>query len=554
MKIITKSSLEENLSIDSIFAKLLSARGLNSKEEIKEFLEPPSPNLDLLITKVGIDPNELTKTKNLIDGALKKGEDILVFGDYDADGLTATAVMWQTIQKMAKGKKSRVLPFIPDRRRHGYGLSEKAISDIFDGTAFESSAYPNFSPRLVVTVDNGIVANDEIKLLMDKDVKVIVTDHHQPGDELPNSDSIVHSTVTSGAGVAWIVSLYLLNSSDFSKDLIGIATIGIVADQMPLFGVNRTIAVEGLENLSHTKNLGIKNLCNIAGIANKKITSYDISFVIAPRLNAVGRLKNPMDGLRLLCTSDRSQSAALAEEIHALNVKRQELTQEGIDHALSRAPQHNLMIVSSPDYHEGIIGLIAGRLAEKHNRPSVAVAINDDICKGSARSIPGINVTDLLRNFSDLFHGLGGHEQAAGFSITPDNLEKLEKELPLYADQVIDKSLLVPSIMADMELLLSHTSLELAKNISRLEPFGMGNYKPRFLSRDLHVLEDRKLGSSGIHRKLTVEQNGVVREVIWFKAGEVGEIKEIKQLVYNLDVNVWNGRESLQLVAKYVET
>ncbi len=557
MKIALGNKGDRSLSASDILELVLSSRGIRDAHQRELYLAPPSPELEYLIQETGLSRPALVQTKTLLEKAFSEGQDILIFGDYDADGLTASAIMWKTLSYLARASKARVMPFIPDRHHHGYGLSEKALKDIMSGDAFKDTAYPDFSPHLIITVDNGIVAVQAVELLKQSGISVVITDHHQIDVRLPPADCIVHSTVTSGAGVAWITALYLSNNDPSVKDLVGLATIGIVADQMKLLGVNRAIVVEGLQNLASTKNHGLRELVQLAGIGDKALTAYDINFVIAPRLNAVGRLGNPVDGLRLLCTTDLGQAKNLANLVNTLNQSRQQVTQEGITHALQEKVEHKIIISYSPDYHEGVIGLIAGKLAEKYSRPALAISLSE-VGKGSARSVEGVNITELLRQFSDLFLSVGGHEQAAGFSFEPARIEEIRDTLYNYADQNIDESLLEKTLHPDLELSLKQAGMTLAELFKKLEPYGMGNPKPTFLARDLTVIEDRILGQDGTHRKFVVEQEGTTRQVIWFNAAsEVTKderIVTIKELIFTLDINSWNGRDSVQLVAQYVRT
>lgn len=536
-------TLPQDAPSQEIFETIRKSRGLE--------LSPPAPTLETLLSETGVDKKSLAKAKKIIDGAIKKGQDILVYGDYDADGLTATAIMWTTLMGLSKGSKARILPFVPDRGRHGYGLSSRSLEDIREGTAFAHTAYPDFKPNLIITVDTGIVANTEAQALEDAGIHVIITDHHQPGKELPFASCIIHTTVTSGAGVAWLTALYLSDSHAAVAAMIGIATIGIVADQILLKGVNRSMVIQGLKELAITKSHGILALKEVARMNGRQITTYDINFGLAPRLNAIGRLDNPLDGLRLLCTRDAKVAHKLATTIESCNKKRQELTEVAVQHALEVEVEHKLIFVASNQYHEGIIGLVAGKLAEAHQRPAVVVAIGDKISKGSARSILGVNITDILRKFTQLFESVGGHHQAAGFSVKSEKLSELEQSLYKYADIHIDDKLLEKSYTVDAELPISSCTKELATLLKTLEPYGMGNLKPKFVVRDLMVIESRPL-KEGQHHKLTVESGGTSREVLWFNSAGKGDVKHIEELIFSLDINEWRDREDVQLIAQYV--
>ncbi len=553
MTVIPRIPLEKSRSAEDIMSAILTNRGFISEKEMDAFLHPPAPTLDYLVKNAGIPEKSLRKTAELLEDAIKRGKDILVFGDYDADGVTATTVMWRTLASMAQGTDARVLPFIPDRVRHGYGLSAAAVQDIEDGTAWKDTVYPDFSPKLVITVDNGIVANQAVAMLKEKGVTVVITDHHLPDKKLPTADCVVHTTRTSGAGIAWIVAMYIDKESAVAKSLIDIATIGIVADMMPLTDVNRAIVTMGLRLLSRATHPGLKSLYDLSGMTGKEMTTYDVSFGIAPRLNAAGRLANPLDALRLLCTTSVESAEKLARIIEGHNKERQALTDTAIEQALSGRFPHNIVVIDSPEYHEGVIGLVAGKIMEKVNKPAIVISIRGETAKGSARSLPGIDITKLLRQVPDIFTGLGGHAGAAGFSLLARDIPELKHKLYALADKIIDKKLLVKQVAADIEITPRQVTLSLAHMLHSLEPYGMGNPKPRFLLRDVRVLEDRKVGKNGNHRKLVIENDGITKDVIWFNGEAAHPLSLIKELVGTVEVNVWRDRETVQLVAQHVE-
>jgi len=552
MDIQVKAKIKDNSSAEEIFQAILVSRGYKTPSQQESFLRPPEPTLDYLLKMSGLTKSVLKAAQKLLDSHLKSNHDICVFGDYDADGVTSTAIMWQALSAYGKklGSASRVLPFIPDRHKHGYGLGDKAVADVLSGAAFSSTQFTQFSPKLIITVDTGIVAHVGIKTFRDHDIDVIITDHHLPTSELPNATEIIHSTTTSGAGVAWIVAMYLLGDSAIK--LLDLATIGIVGDMMPLTGLNRAIVVRGLRTLTTTKRPGIVAMKSAMGVGDKHLTTYDISFGMAPRINAAGRIYNPLDALRLLCSSDQDLTKELTAKIEAHNKDRQEYTEKALLIASNEKSLHKIVVIKG-DYHEGVIGLVAGKLTELFHRPAVVMSDNGQIIKGSARSIPGVNITEMLRSLKTPFLGLGGHDQAAGFSIASDQVDNMIKELESLSDQQIVDELLVKRYSADLSLKLSSTTMALAKLLHTLEPYGMANQKPKFLLKNLQVLEDRKLGSEGKHRKLTIEQGGTTRELMLFNTKESYPLKSIQSLICTIDINVWRDKESLQLIGSHVE-
>lgn len=561
-----KFTISSDAGAEEIFQAVLTSRGYQTAKAQAEFLHPPAPTLPLLLKESGLKKSVLTQAKKLLDSHLSAGHDICVFGDYDADGVTATAIMWQAVTAYAKkaGSSSRILPFVPDRVLHGYGLGDKAVAEVISGEAFRTTSLTDFHPRLILTVDTGIVAHQGVKSFKSAGMDVIITDHHLPADatqpalqaglpdsHLPPADIIIHTTATSGAGVAWIIALALLGNPAFK--LLDLATIGVVGDMMPLTGLNRALVAHGLRALSATRRPGLLAMKAVMSVADKNLTTYDISFGIAPRINAAGRIYNPLDALRLLCTSDARLAGDLAMKIEAHNRDRQEYTDRALKLAAGREVNHKIIVLLG-DYHEGVIGLVAGKLVEIFHRPAVVMSDNGSVVKGSARSVPGVDITELLRELATPFLGLGGHAQAAGFSLSRASVAAFTSELETRADQTIPDNLLVKRESADALISLRVTSMSLAKLLHTLEPFGLGNPKPKFLLENLAVLEDRALGDGGKHHKLTVEQRGITREVMLFNTSSHHPLKAIKSLICTLDVNVWRDKESLQLIASYVAT
>lgn len=553
MDIKLKTKIEEGATAQDIFEALMESRGYKTAAQKEEFLHPVAPDLDFLLHESGLKKSILNKAKKLIDSHLEKSSDICIFGDYDADGVSSTAIMWQAITAYAKLQKStsRILPFMPDRHKHGYGLGGKAVSEVVSGEAFSHTSLKGYHPKLIITVDTGIVAHVGISTFKSAGIDTIITDHHLPAAAgLPEANCIVHTTATSGAGVAWIFAMYLLGNAAIR--LVDLATIGVVGDMMPLVGLNRSICVEGLYALTRTKRPGLVAMKEAMGIGTKDLSTYDISFGIAPRINAAGRIYNPLDALRLLCTADTKQAKELAAKIESHNKDRQEYTDNALRSVATLKSKHKIIVVIG-DYHEGIIGLVAGKLTELYNKPAIVMSDNGEVIKGSARSVTGVSITDLLRSLKTPFLGLGGHDQAAGFSLDKKNVKAMTKEIETLADQTISDDLLVKTHFADLKLDLSSTSLKLAKLISAMEPFGMHNQKPKFYFENLNVLNDKQLGDSGKHRKLTVEQDGETRELMFFNAKLSYPLTHLSSAICTIDINVWRDKESLQLIGSHVE-
>ncbi len=552
---------------------VLQNRDIKTKKEIEQFLHPQLSTVT--IESVGIDKKELQKTLKRIKIAIEKKEKIIVFGDYDVDGITGTAILWETLYATS----GNVTPYIPHRVDEGYGLSIKGIENVLQ-------QFPD--TKLIITVDNGIVANDAVDFANKKQIDVIITDHHTVGNSLPNAHSIVHTTKLCGASVAWMLSkeiktqnsVRLANSGQEVKkeaiehlDLVALAT---VADLVPLTGANRALLKEGLLYLRNTKRVGLIELFLEAGIKPEEIDVYHIGHIIGPRLNAMGRMESAMDSLRLLCTKDRVKARMLAAKLGITNRERQLITQSAalhaIEHFRSDAKVKNLLFVANDSYEEGIIGLVAGKLVEEYYRPAIVVSIGEKISKASARSIAGFNIIEFIRLGSAHLINAGGHPMAAGFTIETEKINTLQKFLEDIATQKLTEDSLTPILKIDMEIPLSFVSTELFENLQQLGPFGMGNPEPVFASRGVEVVDARTIGRDKNHLKMVVSVNsrhpersegssqkgtdsGQTRmteniEAIAFGMGEYAQKLNPGQkidIAYTIDENEWNGRKSLQL-------
>lgn len=516
---------------------LLKNRDITDKQL---FFDPPHPS-ELAVAAVGIDTAGMHLAVQRIREAIAAKEKIVVFGDYDADGICATTVLWQTLS--AEG--ANAIPFLPNRLEHGYGLSVAALDDL---CAEEK-------PALIITVDNGIVAHEAAGAAQERSIDLIITDHHMPEsglDTLPPALAIVHTTKLCGTTVAWFLAREL--SPEGSLDQLDLCAIATVADQVPLTEFNRSFAFHGLAALRSTERPGLLALIAASRAELFNINSGSIGFQIAPLINAAGRVGDGYTALRLLCTSNESAAAALAEELAGVNAERKELTFDSVAEAeLQVAAQldQSLIIVSSTEYHEGIIGLVAGRLSEQYHRPAIAIAIGEEQAKGSARSVRGINIVEIIREVREDLLSVGGHPLAAGFSLTTDNLQLVTERLITVAQNKIDPSLLVKTKRVECELPHELATLETADAVKKFEPFGMRNSRPRFLLKNLRVLEVRSIGKEGKHRKLRIElETGEQIPVLWWNCGDASqdELAAITELAVKLDVNEWRGKRSLQLV------
>lgn len=509
------------------------------------FFSPPHP-LDISAEEFGLDSEMLQAAKERVLRAIKKKEKILVFGDYDADGVCATAILWRSLYDLG----ADVLPFIPSREKHGYGLTDAALEEI----------YKQSLPDLIITVDTGIVAHRHVLELKDKGVEVIITDHHQPEETLPEAEAVVHSTRICGAAVGW--SLVRELSGELAAKNLDLVALATVTDLMVLKGVNRAFVYHGLTEINKDERLGLKALRKASGLDKKAVTATHLGFILGPRVNAMGRLSSAMDALRLLCTTNKKRAKELAEVVNSTNADRQQLTrdlyQAARDQALQQKDEH-IIIVHSNDFHEGIIGLIAGRLTESYAKPSIVISTKGDVAKASARSVPGVNITEIIRTARDLLLEFGGHPMAAGFGFEQNNLLAVREHLIDYGRDNIDKSLLNKTIDLDCLLPLEIVNVPLIEGIQQLSPFGQGNEVPIFAFKDLRVEEVRVLGKDNEHLKLVLTDAGngnKITALAWRRANlaeniETGSLISVAGV---LEINEWNGRKSAQLIVKDLQS
>jgi single-stranded-DNA-specific exonuclease len=550
-EVLYSQDKNEKLDLQTITAILLHNRGLETKEAIEEFLHPHLS--DISLEKLGITKTQISKALEILDIVKKQDKTIVIYGDYDVDGVCASAILWETIYERYK----KCVPYIPDRVEEGYGLSKAGIDNLLQ-------KHPDTG--LIITVDNGIAAHDAVEYAKEKNLLVIVTDHHTKGEKKPPADAILHTTKVCGTGVSYALACEISKlespisnkrktNTDRYLELVALATI---ADCMPLQNENRTLVKFGLKALADTQRLGLEALFEEAKIEKSAIEVYHIGFVIAPRLNAAGRLASAMDSLRLLCTVDSARAKVLAKKLASTNSDRQTLTTDLFLHAktaVSSGELQKVLITSHDSYNQGIIGLIASRLTESYYRPSIVISVgNDGISKGSARSIKGIHIVELLKSVSDHLIQFGGHEMAAGFSIKTENISLFSEAIHAYATESISDDHLVKIMSADMELPFSQINHDLYTAIQQFAPFGQSNTEPTFVAKNVIVKDVRILGKEGKHIKLLLEQEGTFLEAIGFGFAEKfdGTVGDSIDIMYNITLNTWNGKSKVELRLKDV--
>lgn len=496
-----------------------------------------SPNLTQLFFNATIQDFEADLAlKNLslaaerISKAIKNKEQIIVYGDYDVDGLCATAIVYLALKSL----NANILPFIPHRESEGYGLSIPALEKIIQQGG-----------KLIITVDNGIVAFDQAKFAKNAGVDLIITDHHARGESDPEG-IVVHSHKICGAAVAWCLMGEMIDKT-LSGQLLDLVAIATVCDMMPLLGVNRYFVKEGLKQMRKTQWSGLKALIFESRLNITELNSHHIGYILGPRLNAVGRLGQALDGLRLLCTQNPIQARGLASNLSQMNSRRRELTDLGLTEArnmvLKLPTRPKVLILNSPNWLPGIIGLIAGKLVEEFGLPVLAISRGETVSRGSARSIKGLDITKLLREFGQLLVNVGGHEQAAGFTLETAKIASFSDRLTQYMEKV--EINWQPSL--ELEALVEIGSLDLSwqKQLATLEPFGLGNRQP-VLAGEKVVLSN--LSTVGMGKHLRFKANGI--PAIAFGKGELlSKLKENQpaDLAFCLENNQYNGQSKLQL-------
>lgn len=512
--------------------QLLFNRGITSEKDKQAFFNPDITDYQKDLEIPGIE-----KTLKRIKEATRKEELIVVFGDYDVDGISACAILYKALTSLG----AKVLPYIPHREKEGYGLSKLGLEFARDSGA-----------GVVITVDNGIVAFEEAEFAKSIGLDLIITDHHTPGDKKPEAFSIVHSTKMCGAGVAWCL-IQGIAKSELREELLELVAVATIADMMPLLGLNRAFVFEGLKHLNKTRNLGFLALLNESGIEKGQVKSFEVGHIIAPRINAIGRLEHAIDALRLLCTGDPVKAKRLAKLLSETNSKRQDLTTKAYEEALSMAEKNTgkkIQVLYSRDWHQGIIGLVASRITDQYFMPSIAISVSEEVSKGSARSIDGINITQVLRTCSELLVDVGGHAGAAGFSVKTKKIEIFKKKI----EEVMDKSKVSVSekfLTIEAEFPFSQLNKSLVKKLEDFEPFGLENPQPLFASFNAKLTDIRTVGN-GKHLKFRAE--GI--DAIAFNMGGLEtflQSGQIANLAYNLQLNQFNGSENLQLKVKDIQ-
>lgn len=561
--LMTQTGLPETV------VRLLAARNVVTKEEIELFLYPDKASYH--------EPfllRDMDKAVSRITEALVSREKIEIWGDYDVDGITSTAMLYLFFLKWLGLKVEYV---IPNRESDGYGLSKAGIKEAYDNGV-----------TLIITVDCGITSVNEVEFAKSLGVDVIITDHHEPDKELPDAYAIVDPKRTdctypykhlAGVGVAFKLIQGILIKNDMPakiiSEFIDIATIGTAADIVPLIGENRKIVSEGLKHLENCKNVGISALLMKLNFFQKQIRVSNILFGLAPRLNAVGRMGDANRAVKLLLSNDPVEAAQIVEELETENKRRREFDTDTLAEAIKIIeeqdhfdPQRDkAIVVSNENWHVGVIGIVASRLVEKYYRPSVVISINNGVGKGSCRSIPGVNIYDVLTECYKLNlleqENFGGHDYAAGFEIDSKNIPVFKEKF----NEIIKKNIPIKDfdqlLKIDLKIDFEDINSDLVKKLSMFEPFGTSNEQPVFASDNIEIIGEIKIvgnKSDGYykkqkvkenHLKLRLKQNSKIFEAIGFNMADkfdfVNDLRTNLKIAYFIEENVWNGSTYIQL-------
>ncbi|MBD3347662.1 MAG: single-stranded-DNA-specific exonuclease RecJ [Candidatus Eisenbacteria bacterium] len=568
--------LSRSLGVPRAFAAVLVSHGVDSEEEARKFL---SPDLSMLHDS-SLLPDIEPAVERLLR-AIGDRERVFVCGDYDVDGITSTVL----VMKCLAAAGLEVGFYVPNRLTEGYGLSEAGIAVARDSGA-----------RLIVTVDSGITGHREIDIARDAGIDVIVTDHHEPQDDLPDAvavvdpkrkDSVYPYKHLAGVGVAYKVMTALARAvgdperarvaslregaaegvdpvaalGHSVEENIDLVAVGTVADIVPLTSENRVLTAFGLERLRNTSNPGLRALMEIAGVEPSQARASHIGFALGPRLNAAGRLGDAAVGVELLTTGDHATAMAIARKLDAENKKRRSLESVVFDDAKRMLEEtvdlasRRSIVLWSDEWHPGVIGIVASRLAREYNRPTLLLSVSDGHCKGSGRSIPGFDLHAALLGCRDSLESFGGHRHAAGVSLAEGRLTEFRDRVEEAVAATLGPEDLIPEVELDALVTLGECDYDLVRHLDRMAPFGAGNSEPVFGTRSLKLISARAVGTN--HLKLTVAQGERSMDAIGFgMAGALAELRDgggVVSLAYVLEENTWRGQTSLQLRLKDVQ-
>lgn len=541
--------LAQELGISLVLAQLLWNRGLHDEKSARQFLHPEElqPEYDPFLMK------DMEKAVSRILKAVESGEHITIYGDYDVDGMTSVAMLYTCLTSYG----ASVDFHIPDRFKEGYGFNLPALEEISKRSS------------LLISVDCGIASVKEVEAMRGR-MDFVITDHHIPGKELPKALAVVNphreddlypDKNLAGVGVAYKLRRALaqkMNQKEGEGEGLELAAIGTIADIVPLLGENRRLVRLGLSRIRHTSCPGLRALVNVAGLDPSEIGSEQVGFQLAPRLNAAGRMETAMSGARLLLTKNAEEAQQLASHLDGLNRKRQQVEQDILEKAeeeLSRQDISSLpaIVLAGKGWHPGVIGIVASRLVEKYYKPVIILSITEEhpeLAKGSCRSIEGLNMYEALASCREYLLGFGGHEMAAGLSLRTKDIESFRKAFCQTASETLTKDDYRPKAMIEFEMHPAKVTVDLVKEISKLEPYGCANPKPLFGCRNLHAAGVRTIGAEKQHLKFSIHLNGTSVDMLyWGQSSLAGLIDaEPLDIAYRPSINEWQGKLRVQAI------
>ncbi len=540
--------LVEKTSLPSQVIRILVNRQLDTPELIDQFLHPELSSLKDPFTMTGME-----KGVERVTQALLENEKTMIYGDYDVDGITATTLLYMVLNKLG----AQVDYYLPNRLVEGYGLCIDGIDE-----AKERGI------SLIITVDTGITAVGEIDYARSQGIDVVITDHHEPGVSLPNAQAIInpkqpdctYGGELSGVGVAYKLAeaLYERLSQDKTElyEHLDLVAMGTSADIVPLTGENRILTRFGIKQIARTTKPGLKSLAFVSGLMGKEITTGQVVFVLAPRINALGRLGDAREAIRLLSTRDERLASEIARKLDAENQRRKQIDERTLKEALDQMREtvdleHDRAIVlAAKDWHQGVIGIVASRLVERYHLPTVMIAIADGEGKGSARSIPGFHLTEALKECEHLLIRYGGHKHAAGLSIDPENISAFRDKLKEVSGRILTHEDTVPKLTIDLEIELTDITDSFVQAIEEFSPFGPHNMRPVLLTRNCEVVGNPRLVGHN-HLKMRVRKGEAVFDVIGFGFGDMVQVISDKgclvDIVYSVEYNTYHDRTYIQI-------
>jgi len=542
---ITPEADEALKAFSPVIRQLLFNRGYASDETARLFLKATSP-----FNTSPWQLKDMQKVIERLESAINNQESVVIYGDYDVDGVTATVLLVQVLKNL----DAKVREYIPNRFDEGYGLNNEALDYLKTNNT-----------KLVITVDCGIRSLAEAVHAKDLGMDLIISDHHHPGEILPDVFGIINPKQPddsypdkdlAGVGVAYKIAEALLerfpNSPIRLDELLDLVSLGTVADLAPLTGENRSLVRKGLRQLRQTQRRGIFSLAAVAGIDLKNINATNIGFGLGPRLNAAGRLDSALASFELLSTDDVQIAGQLAQKLEIQNRERQQVTRSMQAQAeklvLAEDPDSLLLFAVDPTFNAGVVGLAASRLSEMYYRPAIVACSGESTTRGSCRSIPEFHITEALDQCADILVRYGGHAAAAGFTVENDHLPELISRLKQIADQQLAGLDLKPLLNGDVEISLSELDSKLLEQISWFEPTGYGNPEPVFVARGVRVISSRTVGTDAKHLKLNVTDGFSNFEAIGFRLGDLQpDLPKYLDLLFTFELNEFNGRKNLQL-------